>query len=133
MLIELWERIRGYNRWVPVEATISSSEMEDHVVEGRGGPSHLYVSADKLSWVDAQGNRHTGECIVPSDSSLYQLIGGEKVPIRYDPSNPDDFYFPALLKARLYNNSVGVLTVALFLGLIVLPLLVFFHVIKMKL
>jgi hypothetical protein len=133
MLIEIWERFRGYDRWIPVEATIHSSEMEDQVVETRYGPNHLYVSADCIVWIDGQGNRHTADCEVPSDSPLYQLIGGEKVAIRYKPDNPDEYYFPELLKARLRNYSVGLLTVLLFLSLIVVPIFLFFYVFNRKL
>jgi hypothetical protein len=128
MLIELWERYRGYNHWVPTEATIESSQMEDHEYTYRGQTSHVYESGDTLVWIDRQGNRRTGDCEVPDDSSLYQFVGGEKVAIRYNPENPDEYYFPDLLKARLRSNFVGVVTVILFLALVMAPILVFFHV-----
>jgi len=40
MLIKLWERIRGYDRWVQTDATIESSAMEDHVYDYRGQIKH---------------------------------------------------------------------------------------------
>jgi len=133
MLIELWERFRGYDRWIVAEATIESSEMEDHEYTYRGQTSHTYDSSDKLVWIDKQGNRQTGSCSVPDGSPLYQLVGGEKIAIRYNPDMPEEYYFPELLKARIHNIFVGVVTVVLFLGLILVPLFVFFHVFRSKL
>jgi hypothetical protein len=133
MLVEIWERFRGYDHWVPTEAVIESSQMEDHFVQSRNGPVHRYVSADRLVWTDAQGNRHTDDCEVSDDSRLYQLVGGEHVAIRYNPANPDEYYFRELLEARIHNNLFGVLTVVLFVALILVPVLLFFHVFESKL
>jgi len=103
MLIKLWERIRGYDRWVQTDATIESSAMEDHVYDYRGQIKH----------------QQTAPCRVPDDSPLYQLIGGEKVTIRYDPQNPEEYYFPELIKGRLRHFLLQFGTVILFLGCIV--------------
>lgn len=131
MLIELWERFRGYDRWIQAEATIMSSEMEDHEYRPSRAPvTHEYDSRDMLTWIDGQGNRQTGICRVPDDSPLYQLIGGEKVAIRYNPDKPEDYYFPELLKARLHHNSLRVGATVLFLALAGIVTLVFFHAYK---
>jgi len=119
MLIKLWERIRGYDRWVQTDATIESSAMEDHVYDYRGQIKHEYESVDTLVWTDREGNQQTAPCRVPDDSPLYQLIGGEKVTIRYDPQNPEEYYFPELIKGRLRHFLLQFGTVILFLGCIV--------------
>lgn len=73
MLIKLWERLRGYDNWAQTDATILSSEMEDHVFDYRGQIKHEYESVDTLAWTDRQGNRQTAPCRVPDDSPLYQF------------------------------------------------------------
>lgn len=130
MLIELWERFRGYDRWTLAEATIESSQMEEHVYSYRGQTSHEYDSGDTLVWIDNYGNRQTAFCHIPDDSPLYQLVGGEKIAIRYNPDKPEEYYFPELMKARLRHNSLQIGTIALFLSLFLIGSLVFNHVFR---
>jgi hypothetical protein len=125
MLIKLWERIRGYDHWVQTDATIKSSAMEDHVYDYRGQIKHEYESVDTLVWTDREGNQQTAPCRVPDDSPLYQLIGGEKVTIRYNPQNPEEYYFQELLKGRLRHFLLQLATVVLFLGAILVGVLLF--------
>jgi hypothetical protein len=120
MLIKLWEKLRGYDNWTQTDATIKSSEMEDHVYDYRGQIKDEYESVDTLVWTDREGNQQTAPCRVPDDSPLYQLIGGEKVTIRYNPQNPEEFYFPELLKGRLRHFLLQLATVVLFLGSILI-------------
>lgn len=126
MLISLWEKFHGYDHWISTEATIESSQMEDRVYTYRGQTSHEYESRDRLVWIDSEGNRHAGDCEIPDDSPLYQLIEQEKVAIRYNPDDPDEYYFPELMKARLRHSltQIGVLFLAVVLAL----LLAFTHV-----
>ena len=125
MLIKLWERIRGYDRWVQTDATIKSSSMEDHVYDYRGQIKHEYESVDTLVWTDREGNQQTAPCRVPDDSPLYQLVGGEKVTIRYNPRKPEECYFPELFKGRLRHFLLQLATVVLFLGAIFVGVLLF--------
>ena len=102
--------------------------MEDHECTYRGQTGHEYDSGDTLVWIDRQGNRQTGFCRVPDDSPLYQLVGGEKIAIRHNPDKPEEYYFPELLKSRLRHNLSQIAFLVLFLSLILVPSLVFFHV-----
>lgn len=130
MLIKLWERLRGYDNWTQTDATIKSSEMEDHVYDYRGQIRHEYESVDTLVWTDRQGNQQTAPCRVPDDSPLYQLIGGETVTIRYNPQNPEEYYFPELLSGRVRHFLVQLATVVLLLGTILTGVLLFRHAYK---
>jgi hypothetical protein len=125
MLIKLWERIRGYDRWVQTDATIKSSSMEDHVYDYRGQIKHEYESVDTLVWTDREGNQQTAPYRVPDDSPLYQLVGGEKVTIRYNPRNPEECYFPELFKGRLRHFLLQLAIVVLFLGAILVGVFLF--------
>lgn len=133
MLCDLFERFRGYDQWIPAEATVESSHMEDHELVYRGQTTHVYESADRLVWVDKRGDRHAAECEIPDDSPLYQMVGGEKVAIRYNPNNPNEYYFPELLRARINSYFFGIVALILFFALVIVPALLFFHVFKSKL
>src|ERR1700729_2729973 len=98
--------------------------------EYRGQIKHEYGSVDTLVWTDREGNQQTAPCRVPDDSPLYQFIGGEKVTIRYNPQNPEECYFPELLRGRLRHFLLQLATVVLFLGSILIGVLLFQHAYK---
>jgi hypothetical protein len=117
MLIEFWERLRGYDKWVQTEATVESSDVEKVPHYNRGGNvSYTWASGDQLVWTDLQGQRQTAEFKVDEGSPLFQLIGGEKVTIRYNPANPDEFYYRDLLRSRV-NSFFRAMLVAGLLAL----------------
>jgi hypothetical protein len=126
MLIEIWERLRGYDKWVQTEAKIESSDVEKQPIRNRSGVvvDYAYSSGDTLSWTDASGEKQYAPFTVPDDSPLYQLVGGETVTIRYNPAKPDEFYYRELLRTRVHTaikTTLGVLLfVALFGGLLFL-------------
>jgi hypothetical protein len=118
MLIELWERLRGYDKWVETDAIISSADMEEikHTTRS-GGTYSTYASGDVLSWTDQTGERQYADFKVSDSSPLYQLVGGESVRIRYNPADPHQYYFSALLRARFVAAGRKMLVVV---GLLVL-------------
>ena len=123
MLIELWERLRGYNKWVTTEATVTSSDMQQTAhVDRAGNVSCTYRSGDEITWVDDSGQKHAADFKVSDDSPLYQLVGGEKVTIRYNPANADDYHYPDLLRARFVAAGRKMMLV-LGLLLLLLPVL----------
>jgi hypothetical protein len=123
MLIELWEWLRGYDKWVETDAKIASADLQQIAHLGRsGGVSYTYdVSGDTLVWKDMSGRCHSAEFRVSDKSPLFHLAGGEKVTIRYNPARPGQYYYPELLRARFVaagRKSVpvlGFLLVLLFL------------------
>ena len=82
MLIEIWERLRGYDKWIQTEATIKSSDLEE--VEVGGANSRYYIdqpidewgSFCEIVWTDASGKLHTAEYEVSENSPLFQLYDG---------------------------------------------------------
>jgi Protein of unknown function (DUF3592) len=121
MLIEIWERLRGYDKWVQTEATVESSSIEKTPQLSRGASvSYAYSSGDVLVWIDRQGAKQYADFNVPEGSVLYQLIGGERVQIRYNPNEPEKYYFPELLKSRVRAVVNGIKVAFL---LLLLPLL----------
>ena|ERR1700744_1047926 len=112
MLIEIWERLLGFDKWIETEATVTTSDMEKTAHMDRGGHvSYTYGSGDEITWIDESGEKHHAEFKVSDDSPLYQLVGGEKVTIRYNPSNPDKYHYPELLRARFVAGSRKMLVV----------------------
>ena len=102
MLIELWERLRGYDKWTITTARFESAELKQTAHLDRGGNvNYTYASNDELVWTDATGTRRSATFTVPDDSPLYQFIGGEGVTIRYNPARSDHYYYRELLQTRL--------------------------------
>ena len=122
MLIELWERIRGYDRWVETSATIESSQVTETPVASRSGgiAGYTYGAGDVIAWTDPSGEKHYADFNVDDKSPLYQYVGGESVAIRYDPANPDQFYYRDLLKSRVNSTLRVALGVMVLVVLIVL-------------
>jgi len=114
MLIEIWERLRGYDKWVQTEATIKSSTEQKTEEYYRGQEYDIWSSDDELTWTDTQGAVHSAEFGVPENSPLFQLIGGETVTIRYDPKDPDSFYYPDLLRSQIHTAVKTTLVVLVF-------------------
>jgi hypothetical protein len=127
MLIEWWEKIRGYDKWVQTTAKLDSADLERTTHSDRSGHvSYTYASDDRLTWADCQGEQHTADFRVDDESSLYQLVGGEPVTIHYNPAQPEQFYFRELLRSRTRrffqlarNWFIGLVVFALFIGFVV--------------
>jgi hypothetical protein len=121
MLIELWERLRGYDKWIQAKARIRSSKVEKTPHHDRSGREFDTWSSDNaLVWTDQSGQTQSAEFAVPDDSPLYQLIGGETVTIRYNPSDPDQYYFPDLLRSRVGSGLRATLVTIVFWGILFL-------------
>jgi hypothetical protein len=114
MLIEIWERLRGYDKWLQTEATIKSSELAEVWVatdpDDRGGknkPSGAAIkewrSTCSLAWSDAASQPHKAQFEVSDNSPLFQLYEGQAVTIRYNPANPGEFYLPGVLKSKVMS------------------------------
>lgn len=103
MLVEIWERLRGYDKWIQTEAKFESSELKriEHVDEN-GIAYDTYESSDVLVWPDQQGENQRAYFTVPADSPLYQCIDGESIEIRYNPIYPDEYYLRELLQTRIH-------------------------------
>jgi hypothetical protein len=108
MLIEIWERLRGYHKWTETEAVIESANVEKEPVPGS---SVLFIttSADALAWTDRTGQKHSTKFTVPDDSPLFKRVAGETVTIRYNPAGPDHFYLRDLLRTRVHAFFLKVL------------------------
>jgi hypothetical protein len=129
MLIELWERLRGYDKWIEAQARIESSDVEKRPLTDRYGKvvDYAYSSGDRVTWTDPQGEKQYADFTVPDDSPLYQLVGGESVTIRYDPAKPDRYYFRELLRTRVHTAVKS--TLAALLLLVVFGSLIFLRII----
>ncbi|HME59422.1 MAG TPA: DUF3592 domain-containing protein [Terracidiphilus sp.] len=121
MLIEIWEYLRGYDKWIQTEAKIESSNLEKvKAYDINGNQTTISESDDKLVWTDKMGQRQSAEFCVPDDSPLYQFIGGEKVTIRYNPANPKEFYYRDLLRTKVHTAFKSTLIGAFMIGILLL-------------
>jgi hypothetical protein len=123
MLIEIWERLRGYDKWVETEATINSSRLAD-VELFNSRAAREWRSASTLAWTDQAGQQHSASFEVSDNSPLFQLYEGQTVTIRCNPANPNEFYLPGVLKSRVMSGikwtvlTIAVAAAALFILLV---------------
>jgi hypothetical protein len=120
MLIDIWERLRGYDKWVQTEARIESSDLTKIPLADRSGNvvGYNYKAGDVVTWVDGSGERQYATFDVEEASPLFQLVGNESVTIRYDPAHPDRFYYRELLKSQVksfFRTALGLLALVGFL------------------
>ena len=120
MFIELWERVRGYDKWVAANAKIESSQVTGSPIVNRSGQiiDYSYRAGDVITWSDPTGATHSADFDVNDQSPLYQYIGGESVPIRYDPADPDRFYYRDLLRTRVSSAIRATLTLLVILAVL---------------
>lgn len=115
MLIELWERLRGYDKWVQTEARVATVQEVRKLMGRRYAdlPPDIRRSADLVVWFDRDGDAHCGAIVAHDTSPLYQLLGGETIGIRYNPAAPDRYYC-----RELWSSWAKHLAKALALGLL---------------
>jgi hypothetical protein len=110
MLIEIWERLRGYHKWTESQATIESANVEKTAITGSADPvRYTSASANTLAWNDQTGQKHSAKFVLSEDSPLFSLKQGDAVTIRYNPARPDRFYVRDLFRTRVKTFLVKVL------------------------
>jgi hypothetical protein len=125
MLIELWEKFRGYDKWIQAKATIRSAQVNRTAHSDRRGRNYYtYASHDLLVWTDALGQQRTAEFKVDDESALYQLTGGESLVIRYNAISTDQFYCRELAQSKIRrfwqitrNVTIGLVVFGFFIWL----------------
>ncbi|HUB29294.1 MAG TPA: DUF3592 domain-containing protein [Terracidiphilus sp.] len=117
MWVELWERVRGYDRWVRTDAVVCRSGTERIEHSGRYGPYYTTEAGDVIEWTDATGAKQYADFNVPEGSKLFQLAAGDTVEIRFNPAKPDEFYYRDLLEWRVRQAAGGALAMVFVLAL----------------
>jgi len=97
------------DKWPEAEAKILSSEIREPLAADfdLAPSSSLDLECESscaISWIDSSGKEHTSEYGVPEYSPLFQLYDGQTVTIRYNPSNPDEFYLREAAISHLSNR-----------------------------
>jgi hypothetical protein len=109
MLIELWECLRGYDKWIETEAEVKSAELSEINFPGSKDRRNkqenaiAWNSECRFVWQDPAGVQHAGSFVADEESSLYQLSEGEKFSIRINPRNLEDFYIRGLLESDVMS------------------------------
>lgn len=121
MLVELWERLRGYDRWPEVEAGVVSSQLMELSAPSTQGKSVPlgWNSACGIEWTDHSGGQHPAAFQADEESPLYQLQMDDTLTIRFNPRRADQYYVRGLMRSDLLSARKRVLwTVMLVLTLI---------------
>jgi hypothetical protein len=118
MFIELWEWLRGYDKWLPAQATVEYVKEGHTYREASGKELHYsYTTGERLVWTDAHGQKCTAPLKPPSKDPEYQFSEGETAAIRYNPAKPDEYYFRKLTTMRVryfFVTAFAVIAVAAF-------------------
>jgi hypothetical protein len=123
MLIEIWERLRGYDKWTKTDATILSSELVEPQAglprserSGKRGSALQWRSTCVISWTDKSGSAHNATYTVSDSSRLFQCYDGQTVSIRYNPVNADEYYLRALFRDKAFMATFWCVYFAVCLG-----------------
>jgi hypothetical protein len=130
MLAKFWERLRGYDKWTPAEATVQSAELsrvgELHNDRSRPQVALAWESVCQIRWQDQHQNEHTAVFRAYEESPIYQLCAGDTINIRFNPAEPSEYYAPGLIKSKLNKISkftvYALMLIVLGIGFIVLLL-----------
>jgi hypothetical protein len=95
MLIEIWERLRGYDKWVEATATVER--------------------VDVIMWTDNRGEKQYAGIDGYKTRKTPRLVAGDTVQIRYSPACPEGFYYRDLLRAKVRKSVRSTLLILLFL------------------
>ncbi len=111
MWIELCERLFGYDKWTETTARFEAANVQQYVQRSTLAPDQVsYSSRDTIVWTDADGKEHRASFVVGENSPVYYQYDGSQVPIRYNPANPDRFYYRDLFLSRVRSRTVATLT-----------------------
>ena len=107
MLIELWEKIRGYDQWAEATATVKSSHVNQQVVghDRMGRPFYEWRGDEELIWTDKSGVEQSEPLSVSEDSPLFQYFEGKALRIRYNPADPAEYYVPEQLEYQIRRTE----------------------------
>ena len=114
MLIELWEKLRGYDKWVEAQATVAELKIQKGEID--------FKADCKIEW-DGNGKKQTSSFQADEESPLYQLSEGDQFSIRVNPQEPSEFYSAELIasdilaarKAILWGLMIILVVIAFFL------------------
>jgi hypothetical protein len=116
MLMEIWERLRGYASWTRTQAQIEFLK-EEHLYHDEGGKElhYSHLAGNRLVWTDSNGIRHHTILEPYGDPAKCPFTDGETVDLRYNPADPEQFYSRKLSEMkvrRFFATTFTVITVA---------------------
>jgi hypothetical protein len=89
MLIEIWERLRGYDTWIETEATIKSSKIEQVVRrKSKGQIIYGWDGNKEIAWIDQAGIQQSEMFEVKDSPFVFKMHDRSPVVIRYNPVSP---------------------------------------------
>jgi hypothetical protein len=130
MLIEIWEHLRAYDKWTPAVAIVQSTELSrvGEIGNDKSKPPVAlgWESVCTIKWEDHDRAEHAAVFKAYEESPLYQVVEGNTVDIRFNPSNPSEYYLRGLIESgvtrtwrlMIYAVMITVLGIALIVFLL---------------
>jgi hypothetical protein len=118
MLIEWWEKLRGYGKWPETTATVVSSvPTPAGVLDGdkpaKNPSATQWNSVVRIVWKDSASQSHSEQFEVGEESPLYQLCEQDMLIIRVKPGEPDEIYVRGLIGSKVSIIWKSALTILL--------------------
>lgn len=108
MLIEWWERMRGYDKWTTIGATVQSTTLSrvGEISNSKSKPPQAlgWESICQIKWRDQNQIEHTAVFKAFEESPLYQLCEGDTLNIRFNPASPSEYYVPGLIQSTFIRT-----------------------------
>ncbi len=125
MLIEIWERLRGYDKWIQTEARVISSKVERTSRRVKGGRQDIWIVTNTIVWTARQGQIQSAVFNLADISLLNYFVVGETVTIHYNPVKPSIYYLRELASLNLRRRIKW--TALLLAGIGIFVLIAYFH------
>ena len=93
MFIEVWERLRGFDRWLETQARIESIRwwgVPDHHNQELGSRWRVLFKIVRISYA-AHGGAHFSKTVL-FPAFRFDLNTGDELAIRYAPTDPEKVY-----------------------------------------
>jgi len=124
MLIEIWERLRGYDKWIETEARVRSSNVERTSRKVKGGRQDVWIVTNSILWTPRQGQIQCADFNLADISLPKHFDVGEAVTIRYNPEEPSIYYLRELfllnLRRRIKWTALLLAWLGAWIGIVVL-------------
>jgi hypothetical protein len=106
MILEIWERLRGFDKWPQVEATIQSSAVEKATRLRKGSRVDEWKTVYEIAWTDPAGLLQRKQMALPGMSRDLNLIDGVGISVRYKPTDYSKFFIREELRRRILKEAL---------------------------
>jgi hypothetical protein len=119
LILEFWERLRGFDQWPLTEGKVRSSAVHRTTLRGKGGRLvDSWRTVLEVEWTDPDGLQRTRKIGLRAVSSDFNSIGSTNLSVRYKPTDYSKFFVREELRQKVLRQTMIWLAVLISLALI---------------